>query len=134
MLCWFLLQSNSNQSQLYLYLLLLEPPSPPPPNPSPLGYHRAPGWAPAAGPAASLQLSILHMIVYVDNATFSIRSILSFLHCVHKSILSICISIPSLQIGPSVLFFQKNILIFSLSAFLQLPVLLVSYSRNHCQI
>ena len=38
------------------------------------------------------------------KATIFIRLTLSFL-CVHKSILSICVSIPTLQIGSSALFF-----------------------------
>ena len=37
------------------------------------------------------------------NATFSICPALSFSHCVHTSILYICVSILSLQIGSSVL-------------------------------
>ena len=39
------------------------------------------------------------------DATFSIRTTLSFPHCVYKSVSYICISIASLQIGSSAQFF-----------------------------
>ena len=48
--------------------------------------------------AASHQLSVLHVIMYL-NATLSICPILSFPHCVHKSFLYVSIYIPALQIG-----------------------------------
>ena len=38
------------------------------------------------------------------SSTLSIRPILSFLHCVHRSVLYLCVSIPALQIGSSVPF------------------------------
>ena len=47
--------------------------------------------------------SAQHSVIYV-NATFSVGPTLAFPHCVHKSVLCICISVPSLQIGSSVLF------------------------------
>ena len=57
--------------------------------------------------AASHQLSILHMVVYIYiNATFSICPTLSFPHCVHKFPLCICVSNPSLQIGSSISFYR----------------------------
>ena len=44
------------------------------------------------------------MHIYV-SATLSIQITFSFLHCVHKSVLYVCLSIPALQIGSSVSFF-----------------------------
>lgn len=44
----------------------------------------------------SHQLSILYMIMYIVNATFSIHPTL-LPHCVYKSVLYICISITSLK-------------------------------------
>ena len=50
---------------------------------------------------ASYQLYLLPMIVYIYQRCFllSFHTLLSFLHCVYKSILCICVSSPSLQIG-----------------------------------
>ena len=74
------------------------------PCPSHLGCHRA------------RKLFILHTVVYVYvNATLSIRPILSFLHCVHKSLLYISISIPAL-----VLFLKGAEVLFKLGHF-QMP-------------
>ena len=71
----------------------------------PLGHHRAPGWV----PSVIQQLFISYLFytwrcIYV-NATFSIRPTLSLAHCVHKSIVYICFSIPSPQIGSLISFF-----------------------------
>ena len=72
--------------------------------------------------ATSHQLSILYLIVYVcvyiyiyiyiyiythiyTDATFSICPILSLPHCAQKSVLYICVSIPSLKISSSIPFF-----------------------------
>ena len=83
MLCWFLLYNEVNQ----VYADIFPPPwaSLPIPCPSHLGRHRA------------RKLFIFHTVVYVYvNATLSICPILSFLHCVHKSLLYISIFIPAL--------------------------------------
>ena len=50
---------------------------------------------------APYQLSLLPMIAYIYQCCFlcSSHTLLSFLHCVYKSILCICVSSPSLQIG-----------------------------------
>ena len=49
--------------------------------------------------------STVHMVMYIFQCTFSDHPTLSFPHCVHKSILYICISSPALQTGSSVPFF-----------------------------
>ena len=51
--------------------------------------------------ASSHQLSTLHVVVHI---CCSVPPTLSFHHCVHKSALYICISIPSLQIDLSISF------------------------------
>ena len=75
------------------------------PHPSPWGHHSGPGWAPCVRQQllTSSPCYTWHCI-YAD-ATFSIHPTLSFSHCVYKSILYICISIPSLQIGSLIPFF-----------------------------
>ena len=55
--------------------------------------------------AAALQLCVLHLTVYRCWRHLSFPPALSLPHCAHKSILYICISIPSLQIDSSVSFF-----------------------------
>ena len=86
------------------YRLPLEASSPPLSHP--LDHQRVPGWA----PCAIQQLLTSHLFhtwqfTYVFS-TFSIHLTLSFPHCVQKSVPDICISIPSLQIGSSIPFFQ----------------------------
>ena len=54
-------------------------------------------WTPPSDWAQSIYL----------NATFSVRPTFSLPRCVHKSVLYICVSIPSLQIGSSVPFFSR---------------------------
>ena len=54
---------------------------------------------------SSFPLAILHMVVYIWNVTFSVSLTLSFLHCVHKYVLYICVSIRTMKIGSSVTFF-----------------------------
>ena len=51
-------------------------------------------------------LIILHMVMHMFSATLSILPTLVFLHCLHKSIFYVCISIAALQIGSSVPSFQ----------------------------
>ena len=78
------------------------------PHPTPLGHHRAPGWAPRV--IKQLPTSYLYYTRYYIhvNAVFLTCPSLSFPQCVYKSILYICISIPSLQIGLLVPFFQPR--------------------------
>ena len=73
-----------------------------------LGHHRALSWAPCAVqklPASCLFYTwqCMHF-----NTTLSIHPTLPFIHCVHKGTLYIYSSIPTLQIGPSVPFFQSS--------------------------
>ena len=84
-----------------MYALPREPPSPLPCHPSRSSQSSRLGSL--CYTAASHELSALHMIAYV-NATLPIRPTLSLPRCV-KSILYVCVSIPSLQIGSSALFF-----------------------------
>ena len=58
--------------------------------------------------AASHQRSIFHVVVYIRQCYFldSSHCSLPYPHCVHKSTFYVCISIPVLQIGLSVPFFQ----------------------------
>ena len=73
------------------------------PHPVPLGHHKAAGWAPCV--TEQLLIScFMHESVYMLMLLSSFIP-LSFPHCVHKFILYICISIPSLQIGTSIPFF-----------------------------
>ena len=112
MLCWFLPYSNTNNhDRTYICIVMkcvcVYIPSPVslPPQSHPLGRHRASSWAPCAIQQRLTKLSVLHVVmnIYV-NAPLSVRSTLSFPCCGHKSVLHVCISIPSLQIGSSVLF------------------------------
>ena len=89
------------------YIYITSSLSLPPAHPHPIfvGHHRAAGWAPCI--TQQLLTSYLFHIwssMYVD-VTFSIHPTLSFPHCVHKSILYICITVPSLHIGSLIPFF-----------------------------
>ena len=56
------------------------------PNPTPLGHHRASGWAPCViQQLLTSYIFYTRQCIYVD-ATFSIRTTLSFPHCVHKAV------------------------------------------------
>ena len=72
---------------------------------SPLGHHRTAGWAPCV-----IQQLLTSYVYYTwcihVSMLLSPCPTLSVLHCVHKSVLYICISSPSLQIGSSISFFQ----------------------------
>ena len=64
-------------------------------HPTRLGHHTTLSWVPCALwqlPASSL--SYTWYCIYV-NATLSIHPALSFLHCVHRPLLYVCVSIPS---------------------------------------
>ena len=77
----------------------------PPPLPPDVGRHRAPSWAPCAVPQVPTSyLFYAWQCIYV-KPNLPIHPILPFPHCVHTSVLYICISIPALQIGSSVPFF-----------------------------
>ena len=97
MLYWFLPYKNRNQSKLFIniYSLFLEPPFP-------ILSH----FFKQSHRATWLLYSRFPLTVCFTHTTFSVFPTLSFFYCVHKSILYVCVSIPSLQIGSSVLFFQ----------------------------
>ena len=84
----------------------LEPPSAP--LIPTLGHHRVPDWAPCVTRHSSPAVYFTPQCAYV-SATFSIRSTLSLLHCVHKSVLH-SFSIPSLQIHSSMPFSRFHIM------------------------
>ena len=88
--------------QTYISSLLSLPPTPP--QPTALGCHTALSRAPCA--IQQLPTSqLLHLIVCIHiNATFPICLTLSFSHCVHSSVLYICASSPTPQVGSSVPF------------------------------
>ena len=74
------------------------------PHPTPPGHHRAPDWAPfATQQLPASQPAHTWQCVYVD-ATFSIHPTISLPHCVHKAILYIYVSMPSLKMGSPIPF------------------------------
>ena len=101
--CHKTMQTNYNDTYITSLLSLLPILSS---HPIPLNYNRAPSWA-SCVIQKLLTSSLFHTwsCIYV-NATFSICLTLSFLHCVPKFIVYICISIPSLLQGSSISFFQ----------------------------
>ena len=100
MLCGFLLAYES-VIIIYMSPLPLQPPSSLPSHLS--RSWQGTGWAPCA--AEELPASQLVHTWSCVNAVLSIRPTLSFPHCVHRFVLYICVSVPSLQIASSVLFF-----------------------------
>ena len=76
------------------------------PHPSPLGHYRPPRRAPCA--IRQLPTSrLFYTSSCIDvSATLSALPTFPSPHCMHKSLLYVCISISALQIGSSVLFFQ----------------------------
>ena len=99
------LKRLSSSSSIYIYITSSLSLPPAHPHPTFVGHHRAAGWAPCI--TQQLLASYLFHIwssMYVD-VTFSIHPTLSFPHCVHKSILYICITVPSLHIGSLIPFF-----------------------------
>ena len=72
-----------------------------PPHPTPLSCHRAlvRSWPHTSN---SHLLSSLHIQSVCFNAIPSSHPILSFPHCVEKSVLYVCVSFPALHIGSSV--------------------------------
>ena len=104
MLCWFLLYNKVSQ----LYSIPISPPSwTPPKHPTshPSRSSQSTELSSLCYRAASRQLSISHMVVYIVRATLSIHPTLSCPLCSHKPILYTGISIPALQIDLSVPFF-----------------------------
>ena len=84
----------------YIYSLLSLPPTAPIPP-----YHRPKSWVPCV--IQQLPASYFtHCSVYMSRLLSQFPP-LSFPHCVHKSILYTCASIPALQIGSSVAFFSR---------------------------
>ena len=83
--CFCCTTMQINHNYIYIYPLPLELPTPKSSRLCSLWYIKI-----------SKQLSILHMIVYIVNATFSIHPTL-LPHCVYKSVLYIFISITSLK-------------------------------------
>ena len=76
------------------------------PHPSPLGHHRALRRALCAVRQLPTS-SLFYTSSCIDvSATLSAHPTFPSPHCTHKSVLYVCISIPGLQIGSSVLFFQ----------------------------
>ena len=72
--------------------------------PTPLGHHST-RLSPLCCIAGSHWLPVLHMVYIYVYTTLSTCSTLSFLCCVHKSVLYVCASIPALQIHSLVPFF-----------------------------
>ena len=70
---------------------------------SPLCLFQSIGLSSMCYVATSHLLPVLYMVVYIQciYATLSICPTLPFTHCVQKSILYICVSISSMEIGPS---------------------------------
>ena len=104
MLCEFLLYKIVNQLYVYIYPLPLGPPS------HHLIYHpsrssQSTKLSSLCYTAASRQLSILYMVMYIVRATLSIHPTRCCPLCSHKPILYIGISIPDLQIDSSLPFF-----------------------------
>ena len=92
--CHTVMQISHN----YMYIMFLPSLS----HPIPPGHHRAQDWTPCAKQQLLTSCaSYTWQGIYVD-ATFPICPTLSLPDCVLKSILYICVSIPSLQIGSSI--------------------------------
>ena len=89
--------------KVYIYIssLLCLPSTP---HPTLLGCHRAPGSVPCY---SATFYDLFYTWLCIFQCYSPKMSSLSFPHCVHKSILYVCISIPALQIASSVLFFQS---------------------------
>ena len=72
----------------------------------PLGHHRAPSWAPCA--VQQLCTSYLLYTWYCAYINTNLPVPTPLPPRVHKSILYVCISVPTLQIGSSVPFFSEK--------------------------
>ena len=112
MLCQFLLYSSVSQLYVYGYSLPLEPPSPTPP------FHPSrPSHITELSSLCYIQLlptsSLFHTwscpyatLICESNATLSICPAVPFPSGIRKTVCYICVSIPALQIGSLVPFFQ----------------------------
>ena len=107
---------------MYTYIpSLLDLPLTPPSHP--LGHHRAPSWAPCAiQHLPTSYLCYTWQCVYI-SATLSICPTLSFPLSVHKCILDVCVSLPALQIGSSVLFSLKSTALIFWSGLRECPII-----------
>ena len=105
MLCQFLLYNEVNQLYVYLYPLPLGPPSPPTPFPpiQVITEHRA--ELPVLYGRFPLAIYFTHGSVFMSNLISQFIPPSPQPH-VHMCILYVCVSIPALQIGSSVPFFQ----------------------------
>ena len=101
MSCWFLLYNKENQLQLYICPLPLEPlfhPTPIPPRLS-----QSPTLS-----SCTLQQLPTSVLFHTCSVYMSVRHpTLSFPYCVCRLILYICVSVPALQISPSVPLFSR---------------------------
>ena len=101
------------------------------PHPTPPGYHRALSWAPCA-------IQQLPLAFYFPHGVFMSNLISQFIPpshspCVRTSVLYVCVSVPALELGSSVLFsiFHIHALIYNIcfSSF-WLPSLCMTDSRS----
>ena len=98
---------QQHESAVYIFIYVYIPPLvslPRTSHPTSVGHHRAPGWAPCV-------IQKLPTTYFADRSVCAKFNFLNPSHLLlprwgHKSVLYICVSIPSLQIGSSVLFFQ----------------------------
>ena len=113
MLCWFLLYSIMNQPQVYIYPSFLN--SPPTFHPIPPVQVVTEHWVELPASYRRFPLAICFggslFICFTCgdgyvSVLLSVCSIVSFPCCVHTSVLYVCISIATLQIGSSVPSFQ----------------------------
>ena len=104
MLSYFLLCNNVKQLHVYIHPLSVEPLFPSP-HPTHLGHHTASqSWAPC--PIQELPPSYLFTHSSA-NKSIPISKFIPTPALVHTSVLYVCISIPTLQIGSLILFFSR---------------------------
>ena len=115
MLCQFLLYNKVNQLYVYIYIPISPPScvSLPPSLSHPSKWSQSTELIYLCDVAASHQLSILHLVVYICQC-YSLTSSQLTLHPSHvlKSVLYVCIFIPVLPLGFSEPFFLKEFLYF----------------------
>ena len=113
MLCGFC-RTTSQISHNYTYIYIyLSPPSwasSQPPSSCPLGLLQRARLVSLRYTVALPWLSILYMVVHMRQCYFLNLPHPFLPHCVHKSILYVCVSIPSRQIGSLVPFFEHTFL------------------------
>ena len=102
-------QRVGHDRMTYTYTYIPPPPSwtslTPPPHRTLAGHHRAPSWAPCAVQQAPIRYLFHTWQCICISATLPMPPTHSVHHCVHLSLLYVCISIPALWTGPSVPFF-----------------------------